>query len=74
MGPLLFHYADSSIEPSLEVSCNEILGIIKNIGFDEVIVHDNICTNYASDPFDTMMKVSYECVFFTAIKKKDNVV
>ncbi|KAL4433538.1 hypothetical protein ABPG74_002935 [Tetrahymena malaccensis] len=68
LGPLLYHYAESFTEPSIELSWDEVQHIIKEVGF-ELTIHPQIKTHYATDPNETMMKIEYNCIFFTAIKK-----
>lgn len=70
-GPLLYHYADNQSQISIELSWEELQHVIIQIGFT-LTIHPNVSTYYATDPHDTMMKVLYNCIFFTAIKPLSN--
>jgi len=65
LGPLLYHYADMPYEQSIELSCEELMYVIKQEGF--VIEKEQICeTTYTNNP-RSMMKVVFQCAFFSAI-------
>ncbi|EZG53814.1 putative N2227-like domain protein [Gregarina niphandrodes] len=64
-GPLLYHFADSVIEPSIELSYEEIKSIAsKYFEFKEEKWQDAF---YTSCP-KSMMQTLYHCVFFVAIR------
>jgi len=68
MGPLLYHYAEMENECSIELSWEELKYIMLNMGFQIINESMKECT-YAQER-KTMMKVVYNCIFFTAVKIK----
>ena len=65
-GPLLYHYADMAEEMSIELSWEEFRAVVAGIGF--VIQKENQSeAMYASD-VNPMLRISYNCIFFTAFK------
>jgi len=67
LGPLLYHFADTPGELSIELSYEELKGIIETHGFTIEKQAMKNCV-YTSNRL-SMMQVVYSCVFFTAIKK-----
>ena len=67
-GPLLYHYADMSDQLSIELSWEEFRAVVFGIGF--IIQHEDQQESlYASD-VNPMLRISYNCIFFTAFKPK----
>lgn len=65
-GPLLYHYADMADEMSIELSWEEFRAVVLGIGF--IIQNENQKeAMYASD-VNPMLKITYNCIFFTAFK------
>jgi carnosine N-methyltransferase len=67
-GPLLFHFEDDGKEPSIEISLEEVLDIVKNFGF-EIRERRMIVTTYTNNP-GSMLTYTYKCSFFVAVKIK----
>lgn len=69
-GPLLYHYADMGDAMSIELSWEEFKEVVRRIGF--VISKEQFNESvYASD-VNPMLKISYNCIFFTAVKPLDS--
>ena len=67
LGPLLYHYEDMSNEISIEFSFDEILMIIKEVGFEILKIEERSCT-YTRDSL-SMMHLTYpRCQFFVCAK------
>jgi carnosine N-methyltransferase len=67
LGPLLYHYAESS-ELSLEPSYEDIREIIEKTGFEYVRENKNVRTRYSQNEL-SMAKLEYRSVFFVVRKK-----
>jgi len=68
LGPLLYHYADMPYEQSIELSSEELMSVLKQVGFN--IEKEQMCeTTYTNNP-RSMMKVVYRCLFFSAVINK----
>lgn len=67
IGPLLYHHTSNVNAISIELSWNDIKGVINGFGF-ELTKEKKVETTYSSDK-DSMMKKLYTCIFFTAVKK-----
>eukprot|EP00920_Eleutheroschizon_duboscqi_P027130 GHVT01066403.1.p1 GENE.GHVT01066403.1~~GHVT01066403.1.p1 ORF type:complete len:178 (-),score=28.52 GHVT01066403.1:667-1200(-) len=65
LGPLLFHYADTPNEMSIELAWDEIKPVI-----EKWFKFENIewTTAYYTTNFDSMMQIQYNCVNFVAIR------
>lgn len=67
LGPLLYHYADTEDEPSIEISLEELRRVIRmffDIDFEEM----RTCS-YTRNP-RSMLELRYRCSFFVAHKKR----
>jgi carnosine N-methyltransferase len=73
IGPLLYHYCDSSNEFSIEPSYEDIKEIIKNLGFKFLKEEMNVKSKYSQNP-KSMAQLEYDCVFFVVqkIPKEEN--
>jgi carnosine N-methyltransferase len=69
IGPLLFHYADMPTEESVEVSWEELRGILLAFGFE--IEHEEFVDCHYTSNARSMMRTRYSCVHFVARKKRD---
>ena len=66
VGPLLYHFADTTADSSVELALDEVLQVARNIGF---IVHQEgfLNTTYTANPY-SMKQMVYRCSMFTASK------
>jgi len=67
LGPLLYHYSEMEGEKSIELTLEELKKVIISFGFQferEHMIQSMYTCNQQS-----MMKVTYECAFFVAVKK-----
>ncbi|KAI8979511.1 N2227-like protein-domain-containing protein [Mycotypha africana] len=68
IGPLLYHFEDSSSgDSSIELSLESVKKVAQDIGF-EFEKEKMISTTYTSNP-DGMLNYVYDCAFWTAQKK-----
>ncbi|XP_054752163.2 carnosine N-methyltransferase-like [Lytechinus pictus] len=67
LGPLLYHFENMPNEDSIEISYDVLQRVILDMGFK--ILKENPCvrSTYIQDP-ESMMRYSYECVFFVCQK------
>ncbi len=65
-GPLLWFYAEQEDQLQLEISLEEVLKLIPQVGFKLQTVerHDGL---FCHSP-DTMIETLYRCCFFVAVK------
>jgi len=66
LGPLLYHYADSDVEQSIELSYNEFKHVILSYGFI-FLREETKSTTYTTNKL-SMLQSIYNCVFFTCQK------
>ncbi|CEG70080.1 hypothetical protein RMATCC62417_06035 [Rhizopus microsporus] len=67
IGPLLYHFEDSSAgDTSIEISLEQVKDVAKKMGF-EFKKESMVSTTYTSNP-ESMLKYVYECAFWTAVK------
>nr|XP_039258584.1 carnosine N-methyltransferase-like [Styela clava] len=71
LGPLLYHYADMPHESSVEFSYEQIIRIVKNVGFEVVKDQRNLDSTYVNNP-TSMLQYSYKCCLLVAIKPLSN--
>lgn len=67
LGPLLYHYSDSETENSIEPSYEELLDIIKSVGFEIISNETNVQTRYTQN-VRSMYQCTYSSVFFVCRK------
>ena len=67
-GPLLYHFSDFRNEVSIEPSYDIVKGVIEKSGFEFQNEKLGCKANYCQNPA-SMLKYTYDCVFFTCIKK-----
>ena len=67
LGPLLYHFCDTSHELSIEPSYEDIHDIIEKTGFEFVKEDKNVKTSYSQNPA-SMAHLYYSSVFFVARK------
>ena len=67
LGPLLYHFADSARESSIEPSYDILRSIIEQSNF-EFVREDTCRANYCQNS-KSMFQFHYDCVFFTCKKK-----
>jgi len=67
-GPLLYHYSDMENECSIELSWEELKHVITRFGFE--IKRESFERSKYTPDRKSMMEVNYNCIFFTAVKKK----
>lgn len=73
LGPLLYHFADTPKESSIEPTYEVVRKIVLEVGFDlKKEVSDHQAT-YCHNP-KSMLQYNYNCVFFTAVKKNPQAV
>lgn len=63
VGPLLYHFADSSEAPSIELSLGEVLTVAQRIGFVLLYAPTFIDTTYTNN-HRSMKQLMYRCAFF----------
>jgi carnosine N-methyltransferase len=66
LGPLLYHFEGMQNEPSIELSHEELLGVVTAMGF-EILEQKDITTSYSSN-VRSMLHSSYHAKFFVARK------
>ncbi|RNF25635.1 uncharacterized protein Tco025E_02195 [Trypanosoma conorhini] len=64
VGPLLYHFADSSDDVSIELSLGEVLTVAQRIGFVLLRQPEFIDTTYTNN-HRSMKQLVYRCAFFT---------
>lgn len=67
LGPLLYHYSDVPGEQSIEPTFEDLLSVMKNIGFKLIKYKTDIRTKYAQNP-RSMLKTEYESIFWVCMK------
>ncbi|XP_055372600.1 carnosine N-methyltransferase isoform X2 [Condylostylus longicornis] len=67
LGPLLYHFADINDENSIEPTFEDLLPIMRNIGFEIVKYETGVRTSYAQNP-KSMLKQAYESIFWVCRK------
>lgn len=67
LGPLLYHFADSLTEPSVEPPLDIVLHVINKIGFIIEELKNRVETKYAQNP-NSMLQHRYQSVFFVCRK------
>jgi carnosine N-methyltransferase len=67
LGPLLYHYSDIRGEVSIELTNEQFMRVVREVGF-EIKQESTIDTRYTSNT-RSMLESLYHCNFFTAIKK-----
>jgi carnosine N-methyltransferase len=67
LGPLLFHYEEMD-DPSIELSLDDIYAVMETLGLEIVQKEEDVMCSYTSN-CRSMMRTSYHCAFFTAIKR-----
>ncbi|RKO94061.1 N2227-like protein [Blyttiomyces helicus] len=67
IGPLLYHWEGLSKELSVELTLDELLLLIKQIGFD-IVEERRVDASYASN-ISSMMETRYRCSFFVCSKR-----
>jgi len=67
MGPLLYHYSDMPNESSIELSYEQLKSVIQNIGFLIEEEKYPMSVAYVDNP-RSMLRYTYQCVFFKARK------
>lgn len=73
MGPLLYHWAgeglDERYQRSIELTWEEVRHVmVEGYGFEMKKEETRTCTYAANQA--SMMKTVYECVLFTAVKRR----
>lgn len=68
-GPLMYHFEDTD-EPSIELTHEEIIGLLPDFGFQLIEERRDIQCPYTNNSL-SMQKMSYNCVFWVAQKIKD---
>lgn len=67
LGPLLYHYADSKTENSVEPSFEDLLVIIKTVGFEILTNETDVQTKYTQNK-RSMYQSSYSSIFMVCRK------
>ena len=67
-GPLLYHFADSTHESSIEPSYDILHNMIEQVGFEFLREETDLKSMYCNNE-KSMFQFDYTCVFFTAKKK-----
>lgn len=67
LGPLLYHYADSETENSVEPSFEDLLVIIKTVGFEILTNETDVQTKYTQNK-RSMYQSSYSSIFMVCRK------
>lgn len=70
LGPLLYHYSDVENECSIEPTYEDLVLIIKGLGFEIVKNETGIKTKYSQN-LRSMLRSEYESVFFVCKKPID---
>lgn len=68
-GPLLYHYADMGDELSIELSWEEFRAVVLKMGF--IFEKESQQESWYASDVNPMLRISYNCIFFTAIKPKN---
>ena len=67
-GPLLYHFADIAVEPSVELTYEEVRNVILNkFKFTLIKERTGMKANYVQNS-KSMLKMEYECAFFIVQK------
>ncbi|KAK6178439.1 hypothetical protein SNE40_013229 [Patella caerulea] len=67
LGPLLYHFADSAVESSVELSYEEVRQVILDFGFVFEKEETDVRTTYIQNP-QSMIRYEYDSVFFVVHK------
>jgi len=67
LGPLLYHFADSKTEDSIEPDYRTLRGCIQELGFEFVTERESVPCTYSQNP-TSMLQYTYNCVMFHARK------
>lgn len=67
LGPLLYHYSDSETENSIEPSYEDLVEIIKAVGFEIMINETNVQTKYTQNK-RSMYQSAYSSIFLVCRK------
>ncbi|CAD7087266.1 unnamed protein product [Hermetia illucens] len=62
LGPLLYHYSDVQDELSIEPTCEDLVAIIKAVGFELLKCETGVRTQYAQNP-RSMQQSEYLSIF-----------
>jgi carnosine N-methyltransferase len=65
LGPLLYHFADTPSEHSIELSLDELLPVIRHFGF--TVERKSLERSTYAQNQRSMLQTNYQCVFFSAI-------
>lgn len=68
LGPLLYHYSDSETENSIEPSYEDLMEIIKAVGFEVLTNKTDVLTKYTQNP-RSMYQSTYASIFLICRKK-----
>lgn len=68
-GPLLYHYADMGDELSIELSWEEFRAVVIKMGF--LLEQESQQESWYASDVNPMLRISYNCIFFTAVKPKN---
>jgi len=68
LGPLLYHFADSPKEDSIEPDYQTLKAIIQDLGFEIQAEETSVPCTYSQN-MASMLQYSYNCVKFTAIRR-----
>ncbi|ESO98875.1 hypothetical protein LOTGIDRAFT_158828 [Lottia gigantea] len=63
LGPLLYHFADSAVESSIELSYEEVKQVVIDFGFILKKEQTEMRTTYIQNP-NSMIRYEYDSVFF----------
>ncbi|XP_058799108.1 carnosine N-methyltransferase isoform X2 [Phymastichus coffea] len=69
LGPLLYHFSDLPMEESIEPSYNELLDVIRGLGFQIQKEQTHVKTRYAQN-VNSMLQYEYNSVYFVCQKPK----
>ncbi|KAI4877090.1 hypothetical protein NFI96_031417 [Prochilodus magdalenae] len=71
LGPLLYHFENMANELSIELSYEDIKGVILKYGFQLEVERDSVLTTYTEND-RSMLRYLYDCVFFVVRKPADH--
>lgn len=67
LGPLLYHFSDHETENSIEPSYEELVDIIKSVGFEILTNETNVKTKYTQNKL-SMYHCTYNSIFLVCRK------
>jgi len=67
LGPLLYHFSQE--DDSIELSHDQLMGVVKSVGFVVEAEKTDLPTTYIGNPL-SMMRTEYRSAFFVATKPK----